>query len=257
MITGVIDIGNTALKAGVFENNRMMRFLYAPNVEDFNDFFCGPNGASVVEKMLVASVAGISDEVRNAVLQILPDSKIIFWDKPVPALRLPFSICNEYWSATGIDRFALAAGAVAQYPKSNVLCISLGTCVTYNFVSKDGVFEPGAISAGLSARLRAMHNEAPALPLVRADDYINILPLNDESIVDTSTSILHGCVNGLWYEIRGYIDGYNARYGGLTVLITGGDLIYYEKYVSGIYRIFATPNLVLQGLNEILQYNNF
>jgi type III pantothenate kinase len=267
MTTGIIDIGNTALKAGVFEDGRMMRSLYAPRVEDLNDFFCstkktqGARDTDVsdcgIEKLLVASVADITDEVRNAAIRILPSSKVIFWDKQISSARLPFSIDSEYLKTVGIDRLAIAAGAAAQYPKSNVLCIALGTCVTYNFVSGSGVFRPGAISAGLSARLRAMHNEAPALPLVRAADHINMLPLSGGDIVGTATGILHGCVNGLWYEMQGYINEYNTRYDNLTVLITGGDLIYYEKYVSGISRIFATPNLVLKGLNEILQYNNF
>jgi type III pantothenate kinase len=266
MIAGIIDIGNTAIKAGVFENGRMVRFLYAPRTQDFSDFFCGKGGTGIdgdaggagVEKMLVASVVGISDEVHDAVMQILPSSKIIFWDKSLPdALRLPFSVNSKYLKTLGIDRLALAAGAVAQCPRSNVLCIALGTCVTYNFISSDGFFKPSAISAGLSARLRTMHNEAPVLPLVYAADHVNILPLNNENIINTQTSILHGCVNGLWYEMQGYINEYSARYDNLTVLITGGDLIYYEKYVSENSRIFATPNLVLKGLNEILQYNNF
>jgi type III pantothenate kinase len=251
VITGIIDIGNTTLKAGVFEDGQIARSLCTVRVEDFNDFFCG------IEKMLVASVAGISDEVRSAVLQILPSSKIIFWDKPVSALKLPFSIDSERLKTTGVDRLAIAAGAAAQYPKRNVLCIALGTCVTYNFISSDTVFKPGAISAGLSMRLRAMNNDAPALPLVHAADYADILPLDSGSVIDTPISMLHGSVNGLWYEMLGYINEYSTQYNNLTVLITGGDLVYYKKYVSGISRIFATPNLVLQGFNEILQYNNF
>ncbi|MDR1973427.1 MAG: type III pantothenate kinase [Bacteroidales bacterium] len=242
MRTGIIDIGNTALKAGIFEDRRIVDFSFSPKIETFHNFFRG------IDEMMVASVAGISKEVRDEVRSLpLSDDRVIFWDKYNPNIRLPFRC--ERTETVGIDRLALAAGAVALYPESNVLCIALGTCVTYNLITSDGVFLPEAISLGLSARLRAMHREAPALPLIE-------LSAKDTSFAtDTTENMLHGSLYGLWYEILGYIEQHGKQRENLITIITGGDLVYYEKYVSKSLRIFAIPNLVLKGLDEILQHN--
>ena len=43
------------------------------------------------------------------------------------------------------------------------------------------------------------------------------------------------------------------QFGELKVILTGGDLKYFEKSLK--YNIFASANLVLVGLNHILDFN--
>lgn len=242
MKTGVIDIGNTALKAGIFEDRELIDFVYSPEINTLEIFFNG------VDSVIVGSVTGIPDNLRR----VLKNFDVLFWDKFSDEISLPFDILCNYAQTIGIDRLALVAGALALYPKENVLIISLGTCVTYNMLNSGGGFVPGAISAGLSMRLRAMHRDAPALPNVELNDFRENtgIPINN-----TETSMLNGCIMGLWYEIQGYIDQYSGEYENLKILLTGGDLKCYDGRVSESLRIFASPNLVLQGLNEILRYN--
>jgi type III pantothenate kinase len=60
-------------------------------------------------------------------------------------------------------------------------------------------------------------------------------------------------MNGVLFEMQGFIDGYLSRYPGMKVVMSGGDLSYFDNRLK--ISIFANHNLVLQGLNHILDYN--
>ena len=53
--------------------------------------------------------------------------------------------------------------------------------------------------------------------------------------------------------MRGFVERYEKQYKALKIVITGGDSNFFVKELKN--GIFADPNLVLKGLNEILIYN--
>ena len=73
------------------------------------------------------------------------------------------------------------------------------------------------------------------------------------SKISTESSIHVGVIQGLTFEMDGFIDAYREKYQELTVILTGGDVFYFEKSLK--YDIFASENLLLNGLNYILDYN--
>ncbi|HEU5147351.1 MAG TPA: pantothenate kinase, partial [Chryseosolibacter sp.] len=69
----------------------------------------------------------------------------------------------------------------------------------------------------------------------------------------TQTSIQSGVVNGLLAEIEGIIRLYKEKFPGLRVILCGGDAGFFENQLKA--SIFASPELVLVGLNSILIHN--
>ena len=69
----------------------------------------------------------------------------------------------------------------------------------------------------------------------------------------TRSAIQAGVVNGIVYEMDGYIDALRAKYPDLLVFLTGGHSFYFESRLKN--SIFADINLVLTGLNRILEYH--
>ena len=69
----------------------------------------------------------------------------------------------------------------------------------------------------------------------------------------TATSIHAGVVNGVLYEIDGFIEAYKNNYENLTVILTGGDAHFLRDTIKN--DIFANSNFLLEGLNHILEYN--
>jgi type III pantothenate kinase len=148
----------------------------------------------------------------------------------------------------GADRLALVAAAVDLYPNQHNLIISLGTCITYNFVSNEHAFLGGSISPGTQMRFRAMHEQTALLPLIQPSSEFTLVGY------DTKTNLLSGVILGIAAEIDGIIAAYEEKYANFNVLLTGGDICYFVPHLKK--RIFADPNLIFKGLYAICEKNN-
>lgn len=152
----------------------------------------------------------------------------------------------------GADRLALCCGAIAQSTApSYKLVVSVGTCITYNFLSLQNTFLGGAISPGLRLRYNSMHEFTALLPLLKVQDAIIDPPLVG---YDTPTNLHSGVIYGTADEINGMIERYRAIYPRMEVYITGGDASYLLPHIKSV--IFADPDLLMKGLLWIA-YENF
>jgi type III pantothenate kinase len=67
---------------------------------------------------------------------------------------------------------------------------------------------------------------------------------------DTEESIHSGVINGVLAEIDGVIQRYIEQYPDVKVVVTGGNVKLFDKGLKNT--IFASPNLLMEGLNKIL-----
>ncbi len=70
---------------------------------------------------------------------------------------------------------------------------------------------------------------------------------------DTRSAIESGVVKGIVAEIEHYAATARAEFGDIGVIFTGGDAEYFAGRVN--FPIFAVSELVLRGLNAILEHN--
>jgi type III pantothenate kinase len=91
-----------------------------------------------------------------------------------------------------------------------------------------------------------LHNFTAKLPLLTIE--------NPNYFIGKSTaeSIHSGVVNGLVYEIDGFIDEYKALYSNFIIILTGGDTDFLAKRLKNT--IFANSNFLLESLNQTFQY---
>lgn len=162
--------------------------------------------------------------------------------------QLPFTIPVGKPETVGADRLAIAAAAVHLFPHKHNLAIGLGTCITYNFINKQHQLIGGSISPGLEMRLKALQHYTAKLPLVKATWNVPLIGY------DTATNIQSGVVLGMAREMDGIIEAYAAQLGNFNVLLTGGDIPYFEPHLKS--KIFADPHLIFKGLYAISQVNN-
>lgn len=160
---------------------------------------------------------------------------------------IPVKIGYDTPHTLGLDRIAAVVGAAMQQPGVPVLVIDAGTCVTYDLLTADGTFAGGNIAPGIRLRLLAMHEHTGKLPLVGDEGEI------PEIGFSTETAMRAGATLGVAYEIEGYIARLNETYPELFVFLTGGDALKLAAKIKS--RIFVDENLVLTGLNRILQEN--
>jgi type III pantothenate kinase len=163
--------------------------------------------------------------------------------------QLPFKNLYATPETLGNDRVAAVAGAQSLFPGRDVLVIDAGTSITYDLLTAKGEYRGGGISPGLQMRFDALHTLTSKLPLIKAEREKEIILIGNS----TKTAILSGIQNGVLQEVDGIIECYKADFPGIKTLICGGDNKYFDKYLKN--NIFAAPNLVLQGLMKILQFN--
>ncbi len=237
----VLDAGNTSVKAAVYQNDTLQEKLVFPK----------ENFLQELEKIF-KHYPQITHSILSEVTII--DEKVIFQlEKATDFLRLsrdthmPFE--NEYHTphSLGLDRVALVAAAVDQFPKKNVLIIDAGTCITYDLKTAKEKYLGGAISPGLQMRFKSLHKFTANLPLVSAKPDVDLIGKTTES------SIQSGIINGLKMELKGVVETYASEFEDLTVIFTGGDSQLLSIPTKN--SIFANSNFLLEGLNFILEFN--
>jgi len=161
----------------------------------------------------------------------------------------PLPIENKYHTpeTLGKDRLAAVVGAAFLMPNFDVLVVDAGTAITFDFIDAKKNYLGGNIDAGLELRLKALHTFTKKLPLVKPVKEVPLLAS------DTEMALAAGVLNGIIFEIDSYIDTLKIEYPRLSTFLTGGSSIFFEKKLKN--SIFAEKNLVLIGLNYILQYN--
>jgi len=252
----LIDIGNTLQKIAVFHNDDEVFGQSFPFVTKeilqsvFNQYD--------IKYSIVSSVA----ETDARVVELLKtNTKMIHYTHQA---KLPVTILYKNAESLGLDRIANAVGATTLFPDQNVLSIQAGTCLVFDFVNENKEYLGGSISPGMNMRFEALHKKTKNLPFIKSEenppnfwdtDTFNSLSNNSLNFLGTTTfgSLSSGVMNGMCYEIDGFIAAYRARFENLIVLLTGGDAVCLQKLIKNT--IFAAPNLVLKGLNEIIKFN--
>ena len=235
-----IDIGNTQIKTGIFEEDVLIRRVSFPTsaMSDTLKELCAQYK---VDKGILSHVSRLDSE---QILGIGDDVKLLLLDKNT---KVPFENLYSTPDTLGVDRIALAAAAVAKFPDEPVLVIDAGTCITYDFVNAKRQYEGGSISPGIAMRYKAVHSFTANLPLL---DPENEIPAQGDSTV---RAIHRGILSGVTYELEGAIEEYKSKNENLTVVLTGGDANFLSNNIKST--IFATPNFLLDGLNSILIHN--
>ncbi|MBW7889957.1 MAG: type III pantothenate kinase [Chitinophagaceae bacterium] len=240
MTTLCFDFGNTRLKYALFSDKELRE----------------------VEVLETATASGIESLVKR----IRPDksilSSVIVHDPAIEHIlrnhskfhllshqsKLPFNSLVSKPETVGTDRLALSAGAVEFFPDRHNLVIGLGTCITYNFISKYREFLGGGISPGMAMRFKSLKDFTAKLPLVTPDWNFPLMGY------DTRTNITSGVMLGMAKEIDGIINAYAEKYDNFNVLLTGGDSPFFAQVLKN--KIFADPHLIYKGLYAISEYNN-
>ena len=236
----VLDFGNTMQKMAVLSAGKVVDIVKKAKIEteDIAQFLKKYQPKQAILSSVVNETVKITDFLNKKGISLLNFSH-----------KTAIPIQNEYKTpdTLGSDRLACAVAAASLFPNLPVLVLQMGTCITTDFVTEDGIYKGGSISLGLEMRLKALQHFSAKLPLVA---YKNV-----DSFIGTSTeeSILSGIIHGIIDECNGITARYAEAYPSLKIILTGGDAKLFENRIKN--SIFAIEHLVLFGLDLILNYN--
>ncbi|MBS0620044.1 MAG: type III pantothenate kinase [Verrucomicrobia bacterium] len=228
----VIDIGNTRIKGGVFEEKKL--------IQVFNglEFPKDPP----IQRALISSVNRAKE---GEVKKFLEDLKIPFHTVDPGKLRLVLDVDEP--EALGHDRIANAYGALTRFPIYDCIVVDIGTAITVDFVAKEGRYLGGMIYPGSELCAKALSEYTDQLPLVTVKK--TDAPLEKTTVSQIQAGIYWGELGA----IEGLIDALRMTAispSSVKVIATGGGAALFEELSELVDLI--DPHLTLTGLSEIL-----
>jgi type III pantothenate kinase len=236
----ILDFGNTLQKIAVFDENQIIAFksfkkISLKGIKDFISNY-------PIKSAIISSVINYPLEINKFL-----EKKFIFIEFSENTL-IPINNLYKTPDTLGKDRLSAVVAANSISLNKSVLIINAGTCITYDFVDNNSNYYGGAISPGLFMRFKALHTFTEKLPLIT-----KIKSQNPLIGTTTEESIFSGVLNGTLSEIEGIISKYKEKNTDLLIILSGGDMKYFDKKIKN--SIFAYPNIVMFGLNIILDFN--
>lgn len=240
-----IDIGNSSVKFGIFEQENLVERLETATGEVLSTGGL-PTAVlealprSGVEGMIVSSVVpevnNIFEEFGHSVLGV----KALFIDH---STDIGLTVRYETPSTLGIDRLVAAVAAAAKYGTPCIVC-DFGTATTIDAVNSKGEYLGGTITPGIFTLARSLFQNTSKLPEIEIR--------KPASVIGRSTT---GSIeSGVFYGYIGLVEGILSRMKvelehDAQVIATGG----YVKLIADNTRIIdvADENLMLEGLCHI------
>lgn len=249
-----LDIGNTAVTLGVFENEKLRAtWRFATDVGRFADEY------GVLMLNLLDHEGITAEQIDEAVMScVVPDLEPIFQ-----------SICRRYFGVkaivvsagiktglrilydtprdVGADRVADAVAAIHQYG-APLIVVDLGTATVFDAITREGDYLGGALAPGLGIASEALFRRAARLYRVELSRPPAAIGRN------TVTAMQSGILFGYVGLIEGIVRRMKDELGeGVTVIGTGGYAETIARETDIIDRV--DPDLTLVGLRLIHDLN--
>ena len=250
----VIDIGNSNIVVGTYENKNLMKHWRISTDRQktgdeygilLNDLF----------RYQGVEIKDVSDIIISSVVPplIVPFMKMCeryFNIKPMlvgPGMKTGIVLHYENPRAIGADRIVNVVGAFELYGGPAIV-IDMGTATTFDVINENGDFMGGVIAPGIMASSEALIRSTAKLPGVELVPPKNIICHNT----------IHGMQAGIIFGYVGQIDGivqrikseYNSE---MKVIATGGLATMIQKESKTIDRI--DHFLTLTGLRVLYERN--
>lgn len=250
-----LDIGNSAVKGGLFSDETLTRVFSlepppdgASDASHWREAFASALGDAPVEHVGLVSVVPARTPAITRALQTITGASIT---TVRPEMSLPFALDYDTPDTLGADRLAAAAAGWVHYGRSSsrsVLVVDAGTAVNYEVVHRDGIYRGGAIGPGpalMREALRAGTAQLPDIPLHLPDTPTG---------TSTQTALQSGVLWGLIDSVQGMTRRLAAPLPDAPrLLLTGG---WGEALVDHFDADAEhAPHLVLHGVQLLTAMN--
>lgn len=249
-----IDIGNTNITLGGFENDTLMFTArlatdhqrtadqYAIEIKDILSLYnISKNDVSAAA--ICSVVPTVCAAVERAIQKLFSIAPLVLG----PGVKTGLNIKIDNPAQLGADLAAGAVGAISKYSYPAIV-IDLGTATTISVIGKNGEFLGGAIAAGIKLTLEALASRTAQLPMVNIKAPKNVIGTN------TADSMTSGLIIGAASMIDGMIERIEKELGQTATVVATGGLA--PEVVSHCnHEISLDDNLLLDGLRIIYSKN--
>ncbi len=250
-----IDIGNTNIVLGVFEQNQLCfisRMSTADGMQTADELAIkiqaifqirNTDFAQISGSILSSVVPAVNSSMRAAIRLLTGKEPFVVG----PGIKTGLNIRIDNPAQLGSDLLVDCVAASNLYEKP-VIVVDMGTATTISVVDQNNCMRGGAILPGVKTSLNALIAKTAQLPQISIASPKNVIGTN------TNDCMRSGIVYGNACMLDGMIDRFEQELGmPAMVVATGGLSEEICKHTKK--KILHNPNLLLEGLYILYQKN--
>ena len=250
----IIDIGNTNITLGVFDNNEIVHFwrlsTEITRTEDEYGVFIKNllRETNLQDKITAAVISSVvvqlTERIETALKKYLGINSLIISHK----IKTNVTLKTDDISQIGADRIANAEAAYGLY-STPAIVVDFGTATTFDIVNANNEFIGGIITAGMKIQAESLSIKTSKLPKLNIEIPKSVIGRN------TIDAMLSGIVLGHAAMIDGLITECEKELGQKAVIIaTGGYSSIISKYLKRKFD-YINPHLTLIGAKMLYELN--
>ncbi|MPW27176.1 type III pantothenate kinase [Alkalibaculum sp. M08DMB] len=250
-----IDVGNTNIELGVFNGEELigtwrMTTKTIRTSDEYGILITALLSNDNINRHNIIGVI-ISSVVPNIMYSLTNSIKKYFKIEPIlvgPGIKTGISIQTENPKEVGADRICDIVGAYYTYGGPAIV-IDFGTATTYDFVTKDGVFNAAVTAPGIQISADALWSKAAKLPNIEIEKPNSILARN--TVTSMQAGLVYGYIGQVEYIVKKIKEETGCN--DAKVISTGG----YAKIIMSETKVIDIhdPVLSLKGIKLIYEKN--
>ncbi len=243
-----VDIGNTNITLGVFENKNLIETFRLPSNKELSqkeyevllENLC--RNYEIDACVIGSVVEELSLVVKNACDKTFNIDTFLLDKSSNYGMKILLENPNE----VGADRVANAYAAKKKYSLPAII-VDIGTATTFDIVSKEGDFLGGVLMPGLNLQFKALNSNTSKLPKIEAG-------FSEKAIGNsTKRAMLSGIMRGSASAIEGLIHQCELELGEkATIIATGGQSRLVSEYMFRRFD-YIDSSLTLEGLKMLYE----
>lgn len=241
-----IDIGNTNIKAGIFDQQKLLDQFIAPN---FPEIISSLGSCNIT----AASISSVVPEKTKLIYEEVESS---FRCKPfIITNNVKFNLEVKYKTpeTLGIDRLCSVEGALIAHKNLDkgtyLITIDFGTATTINIVKYPKLFIGGLISPGIKTLFQSLNKQTSQLPELTIDKYESFI--GDDTLTSIASGIVNSTIGLIEKTVHSLLEFSDCE--EVIVYATGGMADMLRGYLK--QDIIYDKSLVLRGISAIFELN--
>jgi type III pantothenate kinase len=247
----VIDIGNTNLVIGLYDNDLLLSSwrIHTDKNRTEDEYFVVISSLLIsikedIGNIAIAVLSSVVPQLNRVIRKMFEkyfDCKFVQVNSEME-LNLKFLVAD--YSHVGADLLVNAYSSINKYQTNTIVC-DLGTATTIQLTGKDGTFYGASIIPGVKSSSNLLFEKASQLADIKLERPKNILGQT------TKDALLTGIINGHAFILDGFIRKIKEEYnlGEYKTIATGGIARLICSCSQEVEII--DDSLILDGLNLI------
>ncbi len=251
----VIDIGNTNITIGVFNNSEIVHvWRLSTNLsrteDEYGIFLKNLLRETHLDKdvksaVISSVVVQLTERIETALNKYMNINPFIISHK----IKTNIKLKTENPSQIGADRIANGCAAAKLYSVPAIV-VDFGTATSFDIVNENNEFIGGIITAGMKIQAEALSSKTSKLPKLSIEAPSSVIGKN------TIDAMLSGIVIGHASMIDGLITKCEKELGTkASIIATGGYSSVISKYLNRKFD-YINPDLTLIGAKILYDLNS-